>query len=118
MGQIVDGRPVRDLTYNTRFGWLKLRRHSKNHAPPKARLRKASAPPGAKLAAKLHRANAGNIEAAKRLKGNAARAEGRAIAKDGEARTVGAKVAEAIVLTTGVAIADALKARLKSTSRS
>jgi hypothetical protein len=114
MGQIVDGRPVRDLTYNTRFGWLILRRHSKNHAPLKAQLREASAP----RAAKLHRASAGNIEGARHLKGNAGRAGVRAIAKDAEARTVDAKVAEAIGVTIGVAIAAASKARLKSTSRS
>jgi hypothetical protein len=131
MGQTVDGRLVRDLTYNTRFGWLKRRRQSNNHGLPRVsrpRLRARRHPPRCRPRQRSVR-NASQRRKAiahkgKHRKGSA----GRAAAERREAsggttvvRMVGVKVdarAAAIEATTGVAIARASMGRLKSTSKS
>jgi hypothetical protein len=135
MGQVVDGRSVRDLTYNTRIGWLIHPRPSKHRLLLKAKPHPPGSRPRPRSVRNVNRRRRAIVrkEAAARLlkdkaaraagKHRAAKAEGRGTAKDGEARTVDAREAGAIVLTTGAttgvaAIAAASKGRLKSISRS
>jgi hypothetical protein len=124
MGQIVDRRPVRDLTYNTRFGWLILRRQSKNPARLKPRPRPPWRRPhrwnvrSANRRRKGSGNRKGNVVKDKAPKGHAAKAEGRANDAIAGVRTAAVKEVAAIEVTTGVAaIAAASKARRKSTSR-
>jgi hypothetical protein len=134
MGQAVDGRPVGDLTYNTRFGWLIRSRLSKKHGHPKARL-----PLKAELRrpkCKLRRERVRRANRRRRCRVRKAKGLRRVLprvnaAKVGEARAeanaaitgvrmVGVKVAgrvDAIEGTTGVAIGRASMGPLKSTSR-
>jgi len=127
MGQVVDRRPRRDLTYNTRIGWLILPRPSKNRAllKPRPHLRwcrpRQRSVQNANLRRKaIVRKVAGEARRREADKDRVARAAGREIAKAEVARTVvDAKVADPIEEMTGVAaIAAASKARPKSISRS
>jgi len=127
MGQVVDRRPRRDLTYNTRIGWLILPRPSKNHAFLKAkphlrwcRPRQRSVRNANRRRKVIVRTEAGEVRRREADKDRVARAVGREIVKAGVARRmVDAKVADPIVLMTGVAaIEAALKARPRSISRS
>src|SRR5580700_3942208 len=87
MGQAVDRRPGRDLTYNTRFGWLIFPIPSKNHAllKPKPHLRWCK--PRQRRVRSANRRRKGIVRrvivhrAAGDHRDRAARAEGREIAK-------------------------------------
>lgn len=130
MGQIVDRRPRRDLTYNTRFGWLILPILSKNRAPLKARPPPRWCRPRQQSVRNVNprrkvivlRAIVLRVIVRKEAgvladKDHAGRAEGREIAKaEAVRRMLDAKVAVLIEVMTGVAaIAAASKARPKST---
>jgi len=129
MGQVVDRRPRRDLTYNTRIGWLILPRPSKNHAFLKAkphlqwcRPRQRSVRNANRRRTAIVRKEAGEVRRRAADKDRVARAEGREIAKAGAVRMAAVKVgavSEAIEVTTGVvATAAASKVRPKSISKS